>query len=372
MKVVVFYPHITDYGGIERNIVGLSMKVAERRLTPVLLCFYDRVKMSRFSKHLQVIELEDHWNPLVKSLRLQKWLNNHKAEITGLPIFFSGKAGFYAAVQQRRPYPYALHFTDPMSLLRGPRQTSAFKRLINRPRAFFAEWLIGQGVKKADVCLTMTHWNANELKGDYKRHFEVIYQGGVPPKIEVKDSKPCTSGTLRLFSICRITESKNLDWILLATKKIFEFDLTSGWFNRVEVTIAGNGPHLEKLKDITKTLGLTNHVFFPGFLNEDAVERAYSRADLFLVPAKQGYGLPVLEALYRQVPVVQNRESRISELLSDNPWVAVSEDDPASFTEAVINHIKKLRYNKPDVQMLENLKTENGWAEELGNRCNWW
>lgn len=372
-KIVIFYPHIDEYGGIERNIIGLSIKILDKGFIPVLLCFYDRIQMNNYQEGLQVEMLGDHWNPLVKSKQLQQWLLKNKGSILGLPLFFSGKAGFYAAWPFRKSYTYALHFTDPPSLLKAEKEPGRIIRYLSMPRTKFASWLTAKGVKCADVCLTMTYWNAKELHQSYSRNFEVIYQGGVPP-ITGKHPfrKRCMGNTLRLFSICRLTYSKNLHWILLAAKNLQERFAAKGWFEKLEIVIAGKGPDLDKLIALTRDLKLEQYVRFPGFLNEEEVEEEYRWADLFLVPARQGYGLPVLEALYRYIPVVQNRESRISEMLAENAWVAVSDDHITSFTDAIEAHVTAIREHYPDETLLEDLMTEDKWATYVGKSCTWW
>jgi|GEM_PF-693149 len=370
--IVIFYPHIDEYGGIERNIIGLAMKTIKMNLRPVLLCFYDKLNMRSYYPELETVELGDHWNPLIKSLRLQRWLRANRENIMGLPLFFSGKAGFYAAVLQMKPYPYVLHFTDPVSLLKGGKQKKGFRAAVDKPRAWISSWLMAQGVMKASVCLTMTHRNAEELKEDYGRNFDVVFQGGVPP-VGLAPSVPrCHGNTLRLFSICRLTYSKNLDWILSTAAYLLEKQLSVLGFDTLEVVIAGKGPALAYLKTRTEELAISKHVYFPGFLSPEEMEEQYQLADLFLVPGKQGYGLPILEALYRRVPVVQNKESRISELLQGNAWVAITEDAPHAFTQAVVEHVAKMRTNYPDEECLSTLQTEEGWAVEIGDRCNWW
>jgi glycosyltransferase involved in cell wall biosynthesis len=126
------------------------------------------------------------------------------------------------------------------------------------------------------------------------------------------------------------------------------------------------------LKSKTDQLGLTDIVSFPGFLNAEEVEEQYSKSDLFLVPARQGFGLPVLEALYRHVPVVINKESRISEILTDNAWVAISDNTAIDFKNKVADHIGQIKQNYPDASVLKNLPTEQGWAFKIGQQCQWW
>lgn len=367
--VIIFYPHIGEYGGIERNIQGLAAGAQLEGRQPVLLCYYDRVGMDSLAEGLKVVVLGDHWNPWIKAKRLKEYLIGNAGIIHGLPLFFGAKAGFYAAVG--RFHEYALHYTDPPSLVGKPLSTkkpSALARLRN----WVSEAIVRGGVSGARRCLTMTAWNARELESIYGRPFDVISQGGSPPVAAINTAQRCRGKELRLFSICRLTSSKNLDWILQAVVALKQDSRVKPHFERVRAVIAGKGPELERLQQIASDLGVEDSVDFPGFLTPEALESEYSMADLFVVPGRQGYGLPILEAMYRHVPVVLNRESRISEILGTNPWAAISEDSAASFATAACAQVAHLVEHDIDRKHLLHLPTEAGWAKQLGQYCGWW
>lgn len=367
-KIVIVYPHIGEYGGIERNILALAEEITRRGFEPVLLCFYDNVNMQSLCKKLTVVILQDHWNPFLKASRVRKWIMQNQKSGKTMPLFFGGKAGFYAGMARLNFF--ALHYTDPPSLL-GAKDAGPGSGL-SQLRRSLSDWFTNQGVKRAKVRLTMIRRNAEELESLYGKAFDVVLQGGLGAPRTVNDSQRCQREVLRIFSICRIASSKNLDWILSTAKYLRSSPVFVRDFKKMEVVIAGTGPHLHQLMSKSAEFGIEDCVQFPGFLDSAEVEEAYSQSDLFLVPARQGYGLPVLEALYRHVPVVLNVESRISEILHSNPWAAVSEDTVDSFQKTVLDHISRLRQHYPDPSALASLPSERQWADEIGKRCQWW
>jgi glycosyltransferase involved in cell wall biosynthesis len=370
-KVVIFYPHITEYGGIERNIIALAIEINNQNLEPVLLCYYDKINMRKHSGDiLSTAVLADHWNPFIKGLKLRRYLKKHQNEIQGMPFYFCIKSAFYGALSCKKDY--VLHYTDPPSLLSKHLEVNRIKRLLNIPRRMLSDLILRQGVKKASLCLTMTKINAIELKSIYNRSFSVVHQGGLPYERDKTIIKKCNSTTLRLFSICRLTKSKNLNWIIDASHNLLNNESFRNTFNNLEVVIAGKGPELNNLFELANQLGLSSNISFPGFLNSEELELAYENADLFLVPGKQGFGLPVLEALYREIPVVVNVESRVSEILSDNSWVAISANTSKSFSENIILHLQSIKNEYPDKLQLVVLPTEQKWASQIGTYCKWW
>ncbi len=364
-NVLIYYPHISEYGGLERTIIALSESATLHGLNTVLLCHYDLVGMER--KNLKVIQLGNHWNPFRKALRLRRWVLKNASSLTGMPLVIGCKAVSYAAMCRMRNY--ALLYPDPPSLLTA---NSLPKTTIRRFRTYVSDLFRFNGVAKASHRITMTEWNANELKEMFGKEFRVIYMGGASPISKFQSHERGKRELVRWFSICRMASSKNLSWIMdAAVRFISETECQSGL--KLEITIAGEGPERSNLEKYASDLGLSSIVRFPGFLTPEQVEEQFEFTDLFLVPGRQGFGLPVLESLYRRVPVVLNRESRVSEILADNPWVRISEHSSVSFSEAVYKHFLQLRYEKyPSESSLAELPSEASWALKVGKVCHWW
>lgn len=371
-KFVIFYPHIIEYGGVERVIISLGIEIRRRGLQLILLCYYDNIDMSKYAGFpIETRFLKDSWNPFVKSYRLRQWVKKNISMISGSLFVFGGKAGYYAGLAFLNNY--VLHYTDPPSLLTSPDKDK------KRPLSFFnnlrsqvSDSIIALGVKRAHLCITMTQQNAVELQSIYHRSFLVVYQGGVPAMSKATNFNKCGNDKLVLFSICRLANSKNLDWIISSFLDLQGNVGIKKLYASIEVIIAGKGPDKERLENLVIAYGLEKDILFPGFLDKYQLEETYEKADVFLVPGVQGYGLPILEALYRGVPVVMNIESRISEILTDNSWVAISTDDVDNFSKCLIQHIETIRKEPPSLSFIENLPTEEKWASEIGHICKWW
>lgn len=74
----------------------------------------------------------------------------------------------------------------------------------------------------------------------------------------------------------------------------------------------------------------------PGEVTHDELERAYQNADAFVgLSEHEGFGLPILEAMTRGLPVVGYRSTAVAELLADHP-LAVDDLDPVGVARRVI------------------------------------
>ena len=81
---------------------------------------------------------------------------------------------------------------------------------------------------------------------------------------------------------------------------------------------------------------LRDRVVLAGELAGTALDAAYDRADLFVLPTHyEGYGMVVAEALARAIPVVSTRTGAIAELVGDAAGVLVPPADAGALAEAL-------------------------------------
>ncbi|HEY2571017.1 MAG TPA: glycosyltransferase family 1 protein [Solirubrobacteraceae bacterium] len=76
--------------------------------------------------------------------------------------------------------------------------------------------------------------------------------------------------------------------------------------------------HEAELRERTHALGLDDDVRFPGWLSDAEVEGLWAISDAFVFPSfYEGFGLPVLEAMARGVPVACSSASSLPEVAGD-------------------------------------------------------
>lgn len=106
------------------------------------------------------------------------------------------------------------------------------------------------------------------------------------------------------------------------------------------VTCAGGDtlhpPTTRALHAQVARLGLADRVSFPGSLDATALDAAYHRADVFVLPTRhEGYGMAIAEAVARGLPVVSTPTGGIPELVDETSGVLVPIDDADALTAAL-------------------------------------
>jgi glycosyltransferase involved in cell wall biosynthesis len=77
-------------------------------------------------------------------------------------------------------------------------------------------------------------------------------------------------------------------------------------------------PHEGELKALATELGVADRVRFPGWLSNPELEALYRLATCFVLPSfEEGFGLPLLEAMGRGVPVACSNVSSLPEVVGD-------------------------------------------------------
>lgn len=130
--------------------------------------------------------------------------------------------------------------------------------------------------------------------------------GDFPKKIKIKTiGKKYKLGRKKIVLFTgKVTEEKGVEHLIKAAKDI------NGW-----VYIIGDGPELNKLKEMSSKLNIGN-VRFLGYMGkeqENELNEFYYRADVFVAPSvvAEALGLTILEAMAARTPVVATRRGGI-------------------------------------------------------------
>lgn len=122
-----------------------------------------------------------------------------------------------------------------------------------------------------------------------------------------KSGKEPSGENKRIVFIGALVEQKNVEVLLKAYKKVKDE------IKDAELFIAGEGKEKDRLLALTKNLGLKD-VCFAGYI--DNIDEAFTRNSCLVLPSREeGFGIVLLEAMHRGVPVIASRIKSLEEIV---------------------------------------------------------
>jgi colanic acid/amylovoran biosynthesis glycosyltransferase len=151
-----------------------------------------------------------------------------------------------------------------------------------------------------------------------------------------------TSQEWRFVEAGRLIEKKGLPVTLRA------FALFLRQHPNSTLTIAGEGPLLNQLQDLSRELNISDRVSFTGFLSQEQLREIYYASHIFLHPSQTGRdgnqeGIPnsMLEAMASGLPAFGTQHGGIPEAIQDGvSGVLVPERDHEKLANALLNAVK--------------------------------
>lgn len=184
-------------------------------------------------------------------------------------------------------------------------------------RARFTQ-LARDAAERADGIIAVSEFTAGQVRdllGVQASRIRVIPHG-------VDPAKPSTSQDRMILHVGAIQKRKNLVRLIQA----FE-TLPAGW---KLVLAGGSGYGAEEVFQRISRSARRSDIDTPGYVSAEELERLYDRAAIFAFPSLgEGFGIPILEAMARGIPVVTARRTATAEAAGDGAMLVDAEDGDA-------------------------------------------
>ncbi len=201
-----------------------------------------------------------------------------------------------------------------------------FPRVVPWKHRLFFRIFMKPAARTADIILTDSYHSQHDIARHLhvpKEKIRVTYLGYTPP-VSPSEQAPLPNDILKTYAMSKpyllfvgIQEpKKNLERLIEAFALLRQ---TSGVNADVQLVLAGGKGWLSgHLRQLARDLGVEQHVIFTGFVSDDHLPTLYRQAELFVFPSLyEGFGLPVLEAMTYDVPVVTSTASSLPEIAGD-------------------------------------------------------
>ena len=113
-----------------------------------------------------------------------------------------------------------------------------------------------------------------------------------------------------ILYVGRLVYEKGVQHLISAMPKILEN------YHDSKLVIAGKGGMIDELKSQVESMGLSNKVYFTGYLNKKEVQKMYKCADVAVFPSTyEPFGIVALEAMLAGIPTVVSDIGGLNEIV---------------------------------------------------------
>jgi colanic acid/amylovoran biosynthesis glycosyltransferase len=261
-------------------------------------------------------------------LRLKQVLEREQAKL--LHIFF-GHIGVHLLPQIQshlKPTVVSFHGADVLVDMDKRAYRKATKEMLDATTRVF--------VRSASLQRAVVELGCDERKID-------IVRTGIPlAEFPFRERQFPTTGEWRFLQASRLVQKKGIATTLHAFTRFLEH------YPRATLTIAGEGPMLDELKELTRKLKIGERVVLPGFVAPDKLREIYYESHIFLHPSETGSdgnqeGIPnsMLEAMATGLPVFATEHGGIPEAIENGVSGALGpERDHEALSRALLESVR--------------------------------
>ena len=199
------------------------------------------------------------------------------------------------------------------------------------------EWLLTYEATEVIV-------NSNFMKNDLQRLFGLPYDKinvipnginltnftGIDRDYDFRRQYAMDNEKIILY-VGRLVYEKGVQHLIAAMPKVLSN------YNDAKLIIAGRGGMIDELKAEAASLGLTDKIYFTGYLDSKKVQKMYKCADIAVFPSTyEPFGIVALEAMLAGVPTVVSDVGGLNEIVSHGvDGMKAYAGNPNSITDSI-------------------------------------
>ena len=198
-------------------------------------------------------------------------------------------------------------------------ELSIYYGVIDFLKKHIMKMLIRYTYFKADYCISNSKYISKAYNDYYNLKFKTIH----PPSFKklykfIKRKK--LNSNICIGTVCRLSKEKRIDNLIKIFSR-FNYNFT--------FKIIGNGPELENLKKLTKSLNLEKKITFIGKVSPEKIKSKIKNFDYFINSSDfEGFPNSVVEALSLGIPVIASQSyGGINEIIKNKNFGLIYNND---------------------------------------------
>ncbi|MGI5827079.1 MAG: glycosyltransferase [Patescibacteria group bacterium] len=214
-------------------------------------------------------------------------------------------------------------WSDAHSYLNELKYNKWFKKIIARMLVRLRQWDF-LAASRVDYFIANSKTVAKRISKYYRREAQVIYPPVETDNFFISDLSAQAPEERYFLAGCRLVPYKRIDLVVEAFKEL-------GPDYRLKVF--GDGLDLSRLKKIA---GEAGNIEFLGRVSDDQKAVYYSRAQAFINPQEEDFGITPLESMASGRPVIAYRKGGATETVREGETgIFFDEQTPASLVTAI-------------------------------------
>lgn len=135
----------------------------------------------------------------------------------------------------------------------------------------------------------------------------------------------------RLLFVGRVAMQKNVPLLLRSLRRFLD-----AYALPVHLDIAGDGDDMPQVRRLISELSLHEHVDLLGFVHGRELEKLYESVDALVLPStRESFGIVMLEAMTKGVPVIASNIRCVRTIVADGTNGLLADLDEQSFAHAI-------------------------------------
>jgi glycosyltransferase involved in cell wall biosynthesis len=258
------------------------------------------------------------WYTLLEQICMPKILNKYNLDLVHFPHF-------NVPFLYRRKFVVTIH---DLILLQFPTVRGTTLNPIFYKIKFWAyQFIIWSAIKRAKKVITVSNFTKKELLKYYKNDLSeekiiVTYEAGSDWEENEKNISSNDLEILKKYGILKpyllyvgnAYPHKNLERLILAFSRI---DLAQ----KYQLVLVGKIDYFyEKLKKLARNKNIENVVFL-GYITDEILSLIYRKSEAYVFASLyEGFGIPPLEAMSKNVPVISSNHPCMKEILEESAY----------------------------------------------------